>query len=51
MREQDILVEVWKVSVLKRREKGGDLSSLWEYGVKDSGVLDRICVYFKLGNQ
>ena len=39
MREQYILVEVWKMSVeKKRRQKDRDLSSLWEYGLKDSGL-------------
>lgn len=52
MSEQYILVEVWKVSVQKRgRKKDRDLSSLWEYGVKDSGVSYTIWLHFKLGNE
>lgn len=39
MREQYILVKVWKMSVQKKgKRKDRDLSSLWEYGLKDSGL-------------
>lgn len=32
-------------------KRGGDLSSLWECEVRDSGVLDTMWLYFRQGNQ
>lgn len=51
MKKQYVLVEVLEcVCAEEQKVKEGDLS-FWEYGVTDSGALDKIWLYFKIGNQ